>query len=100
MGKVIMNQMIEKLKDPRGVEKDLVIKQTGNKMSEKDYDNLENLMYITKVETNLLRKFKLIVLAYASSNALRKGVGMIRVDFGPISETVYIDIILNTITER
>jgi hypothetical protein len=30
--------------DPRGVEKDLVIKQTGNKMSEKDYDNLENLM--------------------------------------------------------
>ena len=25
-----------------------------------------------------------------------KGVGMIRVDFGPISETVYIDIILNT----
>jgi hypothetical protein len=33
MGKVIMNQMIEKLKDPRGVEKDLVIKQTGNKIS-------------------------------------------------------------------
>jgi len=30
----------------------------------------------------------------------RKGVGMIRVNFGPISETVYIDIILNTITER
>jgi hypothetical protein len=29
-----------------------------------------------------------------------KGVGMIRVDFAPISETVYIDIILNTITER
>jgi hypothetical protein len=29
-----------------------------------------------------------------------KGVGMIRVDFGPISETVYIDIILNTIIER
>jgi len=27
-------------------------------------------------------------------------VGMIRVDFGPISETVYIDIILNTIIER
>ena len=25
---------------------------------------------------------------------------MIRVDFGPISETVYIDIILNTIIER
>jgi hypothetical protein len=29
-----------------------------------------------------------------------KGVGMIRVDFGPILETVYIDIILNTIIER
>jgi hypothetical protein len=29
-----------------------------------------------------------------------KGVGMIRVDFGPISEIVYIDIILNTIIER
>jgi hypothetical protein len=29
-----------------------------------------------------------------------KGVRMIRVDFGPISETVYIDIILNTIIER
>jgi hypothetical protein len=30
----------------------------------------------------------------------RKGVGVIRVDFGPISETVYIDIIFNTIIER
>ena len=30
----------------------------------------------------------------------RKGVSMIRVYFGPISETVYIDIILNTIIER
>ena len=29
-----------------------------------------------------------------------KGVSMIRVDFGPISETVYIDIILNKIIER
>ena len=29
-----------------------------------------------------------------------KGVSMIRVDFGPISETVYIDIILNTIIQR
>jgi hypothetical protein len=29
-----------------------------------------------------------------------KGVGIIRVDCGPISETVYIDIILNTIIER
>ena len=32
--------------------------------------------------------------------SITKGVGMIRVDFGPISETVYIDIILNTIIER
>jgi hypothetical protein len=31
---------------------------------------------------------------------LSKGVSMIRVDLGPISETVYIDIILNTIIER
>jgi hypothetical protein len=30
----------------------------------------------------------------------KKGVGMIRVDFDPISETVYIDLILNTIIER
>ena len=29
-----------------------------------------------------------------------KWVGMTRVDFGPISETVYIDIILSTIIER
>ena len=29
-----------------------------------------------------------------------KGEGMIRVEFGPISETVYIDIILNAIIER
>ena len=29
-----------------------------------------------------------------------KGVGVIRVDFGPMSETVYIDIILSTIIER
>jgi hypothetical protein len=36
----------------------------------------------------------------ASSSTQSKGVGMIRVDFGPISETVYIDIILNTIIER
>ena len=31
---------------------------------------------------------------------LDKGVSMIRVDFGPISEIVYIDIILNIIIER
>jgi hypothetical protein len=29
-----------------------------------------------------------------------KGVSMIMVDFGPTSENVYIDIILNTIIER
>jgi hypothetical protein len=33
-------------------------------------------------------------------NVKFKGVSMIRVDFGPISETVYIDIISNTIIER
>jgi hypothetical protein len=31
---------------------------------------------------------------------MHKGVSMIKVDFGPISETVYIDIILNKIIER
>jgi hypothetical protein len=35
-----------------------------------------------------------------TSKMIYKGVSMIRVDFGPISETVYIDIILNTIIER
>ena len=35
-----------------------------------------------------------------NNEANRKGVGMTRVDFGPISETVYIDIILNTIIAR
>jgi hypothetical protein len=34
-----------------------------------------------------------------TSKMIYKGVSMIRVDFGPISETVYIDIILNTIIE-
>ena len=29
-----------------------------------------------------------------------KGLGMIRVNFGTISETVYLDIILNTLIER
>jgi hypothetical protein len=37
---------------------------------------------------------------YATKHINHKGEGMIRVDFGPISETVYIDIILNTIIER
>jgi hypothetical protein len=36
----------------------------------------------------------------STTNFFNKGVGVIRVDFGPISETVYIDIILNTIIER
>jgi hypothetical protein len=31
---------------------------------------------------------------------LYKGENIKRVDFGPISETVYIDMILNTIIER
>ena len=41
-----------------------------------------------------------LIMTRASSSTQSKGVGMIRVDFGPISETVYIDIILNTIIER
>jgi hypothetical protein len=36
----------------------------------------------------------------SETSILSKGVSMIRVDFGPISETVYIDIILNKIIER
>ena len=35
-----------------------------------------------------------------SSSSHGKGVSMIRVDIGPILETVYIDIILNKIIER
>ena len=43
---------------------------------------------------------KVILLACFTYFDIFKGVSMIRVDFGPISETVYIDIILNTIIER
>ena len=34
------------------------------------------------------------------NNKSSKGVSMIRVDFDPVSEIVYIDIILNIIIER
>ena len=44
----------------------------------------------------LTRKFSKLIL----TGIYVKEVSMIRVDFGPISETVYIDIILNTIIER
>ena len=37
---------------------------------------------------------------YEENRKACKGVGMIRVDFDPISETVFKDIILNTIIER
>ena len=39
-------------------------------------------------------------ISSSMKNVKFKGVSMIRVDFGPISETVYIDIISNTIIER
>ena len=48
-------------------------------------------IFETAIEKQLSDHFK---------NIFNKGVSMIRVDFGPISETVYIDIILNTIIER
>ena len=46
--------------------------------------------------------FCVVIFLDSNENYLMifKGVSMIRVDFGPISETVYIDIILNTIIER
>ena len=37
---------------------------------------------------------------HSCDTIIGKGVSMIRVEFGPISEIVYIDIILNTIIER
>jgi hypothetical protein len=37
---------------------------------------------------------------FAINEGTYKGVGMTRVNFDPISETVYIDIILNTIIKR
>jgi hypothetical protein len=43
---------------------------------------------------------KTILILIEILRKLKKGVSMIRVDFDPISETVYIDIILNTIIER
>jgi hypothetical protein len=39
-------------------------------------------------------------LEFLKFKIFKKGVSMIRVDFGPISETVYIDIKLKTIIER
>jgi hypothetical protein len=45
-------------------------------------------------------KFYVRFLKIFYSETTGKGVSMIRVDFGPISETVYTDIILNTIIER
>jgi hypothetical protein len=44
-------------------------------------------------------RYTYVALPIMHFAACQKGVGMIRVDFGPISETVYIDIILNTIIE-
>jgi hypothetical protein len=39
-------------------------------------------------------------LIHSCDTIISKGVSMIRVNFGPILETVYIDIILNKIIER
>jgi hypothetical protein len=47
-----------------------------------------------------LQQYTTIIKKLTLKLILVKGVGMKRVDFGPISETVYIDIILNTIIER
>ena len=51
----------------------------------------------------LLKKQELAIIKYYNCADFKfhvKGVGMIRVNFGPISETVFIDIILNTIIKR
>jgi hypothetical protein len=49
---------------------------------------------------NISAIYSVFVFGNPRYKSIFKGVGMIRVDFGPISETVYIDIILNTIIER
>jgi hypothetical protein len=57
----------------------------------------------TKILYATIKIWNIIFRVYIHVNEhekLSKGVSMIRVDFGPISETVYIDIILNTIIER
>ena len=52
--------------------------------------------FVSIIQEDLLIHKKVFYL----NHLLEKGVSMIKVDFGPISETVYIDIISNTIIER
>ena len=65
--------------------------------------NKSNFLYIT---IHGYKKVDVYVNAHGTcfevfkSQYQKFGVGMIRVDFGPISETDYIDILLNTIIER
>jgi len=60
-----------------------------------------NKEFITVILTIALCQIEAFVCPVTNnSDSSDKGVGMIRVNFGPISETVYIDIILNTIIER
>jgi hypothetical protein len=59
----------------------------------------EKLEFLGEFEIFLIFCHVLYTLSYIYRDTI-KGRGMIRVDFGPISETVYIDIILNTIIER
>ena len=68
------------------------------------FSNFRNRFIVANLrERPNILKFKQIMSALKSKTNLEKlckGVSMIRVDFGPFSETVYIDIILNTIIER
>ena len=62
-----------------------------NTQSKNIFYNLNGNIIKTEDEAKLLG----VIIDYEL-----KGVSMIRVDIGPISETVYIDIILNPIIER
>jgi hypothetical protein len=62
-------------------------------------DIFESYCEIWRLQVNVA-KTKVMIFRKRKTAQNPKGVGMIRVDFGPISETVYIDIILSTIIER
>ena len=66
-------------------------------MCEVLWRNISDFYVNLRVE---MGKFYVRFLKIFYSETTGKGVSMIRVDFGPISETVYTDIILNTIIER
>jgi hypothetical protein len=67
-------------------------------------NNLIVVFYLKRLIEYNIRTINISVNCQISYRLLKfkdlKGVGVIRVNFGPISETVYIDIILNTIIER